>query len=137
MAVSSNCTELDACREQLFSNPNINGPDGTPAGAADRNNARRLNETMDTILNHRQTDENLTIPDETINGDMVSNHLANHTITTANNTVVYEADSYGTLRAEESITLLPGFHAEYKSNLRVYLNENACEEQPELREKRN
>lgn len=129
---AANCTQLDACRVQLFSNPDVNGPGGVAAGAADRDNARRLDDTRNDILAFRQTDENLTLDNETVDNELVSNHLANHTITTGGNDVVYNSGSLGTMRAGEQVLLQHRTVIRNGSRFRAFIDLNPCETLPPL-----
>lgn len=102
-------TVNNGCRVQFFSNPNVIF-NGNAMGAADRDNARRLNETSNAVKSHRRTSENLTVQNETFDNEILANHLANSTITTSG-TVSASSGSRVSMRATDHIILTPGFQA--------------------------
>lgn len=108
-------------RVQFFSNPNVTY-NGVPVGTSDRNNARRINETAAQVLNFRVTSNNLALPNETFEDEILARHLANQTISTDNKTVIAQAGSRVSMRAGTSVTLLPGFHAQQGSEFAAYTN---------------
>ncbi|VAW11864.1 hypothetical protein MNBD_BACTEROID03-2624 [hydrothermal vent metagenome] len=124
------CVLANGCRISAFSNPNINGPDGAPAGTIDRNNGRRINETSAIIKNYREVPDNLNLLNENISSNQVSNHLADLNISTNNSTVIYQANSSATMRSANSIVLQSGTHIQNGANFRAYLVSNACENEP-------
>lgn len=128
------CTQLNSCRIGSFSNPNITGPGGAAAGTTDRNNARRLNETANTVNGYRQVPTTLFLQSETIPGNYVSNHLAKSRIDTNNNNIYYQNNSVGTMRAADEIIFKPGTFIEQGSDFRAYTVDQACENPAFLRQ---
>lgn len=116
-----------ACRIQFFSNPNILF-NGAAFGDATHNNARRINETSIDMRNHRMTAENLTLT-EVFENEIIANHLANQTITTAN-VVDVQAGSEVTMRAGVSISLTPGFEAQTGSAFCARIDNMPCTTDP-------
>ena len=109
MAVGGSCNPPTGCRVQYFSNASVSYL-GTPVGiAGQRENAIRINNTAQEVKNFRITSDNLIIPAETYDDEILARHLATQTITTNNNTVTCLAGSRVTYRAGNTITLTPGF----------------------------
>ncbi len=132
MAISAtgicSTAEMDACRIGYFSNPDIT-VNGTVIGVENENdNARRLNETADRTRNYRMTNDDFTITAETIADGALSHHLANDRITTGGNAVVYEAGSYGTMRADREVVLEIGASVLAGSRFRAFLDVDPCED---------
>ncbi len=113
------------CRVNFFSNPDITTPGGDTVGAADRDNARRLNETSVVMRNHRMTDDDLIVSNEVFEDESISNHLANETIIT-NGNVDAQNGSRVTMRAGNAVTLMPGFEATTGSVLTAYIVPSPC-----------
>jgi len=114
------------CRETLFSNPDIIGPNGTPFGNGGRNNARRIRDTHIFLRNYRVVPDNLFLQSETIEDDFISNHLARNIIHTNNSNIFYEAGSEGRMRAANEIILSPGVIIEEGSDFRAYIDTESC-----------
>ncbi len=122
------CNNGNGCRVQHFSNPNVLF-NGFATGTNTRDNAQRLNQTANRTRNYRVTDNNLVVDNEVIGDRILSNHLANQTITTANN-VNYLDGSRATMRAGESIRLTPGFRIENGATFLGYIEGGPCETPP-------
>ncbi len=118
----------NGCRIHRFSNFGLLY-DGIATGTATNDNARRFFETANRTRNYRVTSEDLIILDETIEDEGVSNHLANNTITTDKNTLVYKSGSLGTMRAGENILLQKGTHVNSGARFLAFINNDPCEEQ--------
>lgn len=116
-------TVSNGCRVQMFSNPNVTF-NGNVMGTADRDNARRINETSNIVRNHRQTAENLVVQNETFDNEILANHLGNSTITT-NGSVIALSGSRVTMRATDDIILSNGFEAQAGSNFVAVLNNSS------------
>lgn len=128
------CNQANSCRIGSFSNPNVNGPGGVPSGNNNFNNARRLNETANTVNGYRQVPTSLFLQSETIQDNYVSNHLAKTRIDTNNSNIYYEDNSVGTMRASDEIVLRPGTFIEQGSDFRAYTQNDPCENLPFLRQ---
>ncbi|WP_420571953.1 zinc-dependent metalloprotease [Kordia sp.] len=128
------CNQANSCRIGSFSNPNINGPGGVASGNNGRNNARRLNESANSINAYRQVPTNLFLQSETIQDNYVSNHLAKTRIDTNNNNIYYQDESVGTMRASEEIVLRPGTFIEQGADFRAYTVNDPCENPAFLRQ---
>ena len=128
------CNQANSCRIGSFSNPNLTGPGGGAAGANDRNNSRRLNETENIVNGYRQVPTTLFLQNETIPANFVSNHLAKSRIDTSNNNIYYENNSVGTMRAADEIVFRPGTIIEQGSDFRAYTVDEACENPAFLRQ---
>ncbi len=125
------CNQANSCRIGAFSGPAVVGPGGAPAGNANFNNVARLNATAVAIQNFRQTPANLNLSaNETIGANQISNHLADNILNTNNRTIIYQANSIGTMRAGSRIVLSPGVQIRSGSRFRAYTASNACEQQP-------
>jgi peptidyl-Asp metalloendopeptidase len=122
MAVGGSCNPPTGCRVQFFSNPNVSFL-GTPIGIVNaRDNARRINETALQIKAHRITSTTLLLGAETFNNEILARHLATQTISTNNNAVVALSGSRVSMRAGNSVSLLPGFVANSGSVFTAYIN---------------
>jgi hypothetical protein len=122
MAVGGSCNPPTGCRVQFFSTP-LATFGGVPVGiAGSRDNARRINETAIQIKGHRITSTNLLLPAETYDDEILARHLATSTISTNNSNVAALAGSRVSMRAGNSVTLLPGFIANTGSVFTAYIN---------------
>lgn len=125
------------CRVQNFSNPNISffipppyAP--VPMGVANQyDNARRINETANNILNFRTTSATLLLPAETFDAEILARHIATTSISTNNNNIIAFAQSRVSFRAENEIRLLPGFEARSGSEFLAYIGD--CANAPQLK----
>ncbi len=121
MAVGGSCNPPTGCRVQFFSNPNVTYL-GIPVGVANANdNARRINETASAVLNFRATSTTLLLPAETFANEILARHLATQTISTNNSAVVAQSGSRVSMRAGNSVTLLPGFAANAGTVFTAYI----------------
>lgn len=122
MAVGCGINAGTGCRIQYFSNPNIT-VGGVAIGVADQfDNARRINETALQIKANRLTSTSLLLGAETFDNEILARHLATQTISTNNSAVVALSGSRVSMRAGNSITLLPGFAANSGSVFNGYIN---------------
>jgi hypothetical protein len=128
MAVGGSCNPPTGCRVQFFSNPNVTFNSQSIGVTNERDNARRINETSGQILANRITSTNLLLSPETFDDGILARHLANQTISTNNNSVIALPGSRVSMRAGNSITMLPGFSARAGSNYSAYIN--TCSLQP-------
>lgn len=121
------------CRVQFFSNPNVYF-NGVPVGVANQyDNARRINETANDVLNFRVTLPSLDLPSETYDAEILARHVAATSISTNNNNVVALSQSRVSFRAANNITLLPGFEAQNGSEFSAVLSNCTPLEQPDYR----
>ncbi len=107
------------CRVNHFSNPDVDFA-GTPTGTADRDNARRLDETSVIMRNHRVTLDNMTVSNETFENEIVANHVANQSIITSGN-VDAENGTIATMRAGNVVCLETGFEAHSGSVFEAFI----------------
>lgn len=121
MAVGCGTVPGTGCRIQYFSNPNLVVGGYTIGTVAGNDNARRINETAPSYLNFRTTSANLLIPAETYDNEILARHIATQTISTNNNAVIAQSGSRASMRAGNSVTLLPGFAANYGSSFIAYV----------------
>jgi peptidyl-Asp metalloendopeptidase len=122
MAVGGSCNPPTGCRVQFFSTP-LATFGGIPVGiAGSRDNARRINETANQIKGHRITSTDLLLPGEIFEDEILARHLATNTISTNNNNVEAQSGSRVSMRAGNSVMLLPGFSANSGSVFTAYIN---------------
>ena len=130
------CTQANSCRIGVFSHP-WRGIPFLVLGSEERNNARMINETSIGINNFREVPTILLLNSETITSNSISHHLANSTIDTDNQTLIYQTGSFSTMRAEEEIILRPGTHIQQEAEFRAYIANSPCESLPNLRQAQN
>ena len=127
---AATCNQTNSCRIQYFSNPNVTW-NNNPVGTTTRNNVARMNALADTIANYRTTPDDLIVIDQEFPAGAYVNHLGKNTIETTLD-VVAKPNSRCSFRAGDRIELKPGFIAESGSRVQIYIQTDACENQPEI-----